>query len=62
MRAPQLFFDMMAGTEAEKQMARQGVVDWMRRQKLKPGGIVTIPDPETGAETQVQYQPAKRQH
>lgn len=61
-RAPQFLFDMMLGPESQKQVARQGVVDWIRRLALKPGTLITIPDPETGAEITMEYNPDNRSH
>jgi hypothetical protein len=62
-RAPQHFFDALAsGDEATMANARQGVIEWLTAQSCHGGDFFTIPDPETGEEMTVRFDPSGRTH
>jgi len=58
-RCPQMFFDMMRGasTEAEKQIVRACVVEWMALLMLVPGDKVLSPNPVNGEVEEFVYNP-----
>ena len=55
-KAPQAIFDGFDGaTEEEKGALRTRAIEWLEAQPKKRGCIYVIPDPETGAEVEMEW-------